>query len=101
MKPTDFEVDVKLSPPRVIAVPGNFQTVRVQAIALNAMPYDKAEVNFQGGPKTDPDADEDWDVRGKGPVPFGGSNARLWIVLIRCEDVLDRILLRTVRARGS
>ena len=58
------------------------------------MPYDKAEVNFQSGPKTDPDANEDWDVQGKGPVPFGGSNSRHWIVLIRCEDVLDRILLK-------
>ena len=40
LKPTDFEVDVEFSPPRVIAVPGDFQTVRVQAVALNAMPYD-------------------------------------------------------------
>ena len=51
-------------------------------------------MNFQSGPKTDPDADEDGDVQGKGPVPFGGSNTRHWIVLIRCEDVQDRILLK-------
>ena len=46
------------------------------------MPYDKAEMNFQSGPKTDPDANEDRDVQGEGPVPFGGSNSRHWIVLI-------------------
>ena len=57
-------------------------------------------MNFQSGPKTDPDADEDWDIQGKGPVPFGGSNARHWIVLIRCEDVLDRILLKQLE-RGA
>ena len=33
LKPTEFEVDVKFSPPRVIAVPGDFQSVRVQAVA--------------------------------------------------------------------
>ena len=102
LKPTDFEVDVEFPPPRIIAVPGNFQTVRVQAVALNAMPYDQAEVNFQSGPKTDPDANEYGDVQGEGPVPFGGSNSRHWIVLIRCEDVLDRMFFtETVRARGS
>ena len=64
------------------------------------MPYDKAEVNFQSGPKTDPDANENGDGQGKGPVPFGGSNSRHWIVLIRCEDVLDRILLKQLE-RGA
>ena len=37
LKPTEFEVDVKFSPPRVITVPGNFQTVRVQAVAYGAV----------------------------------------------------------------
>ena len=64
------------------------------------MPYDKAEVNFQSGPKTDPDANEDRDVQGEGPVPFGGSDARHWIVLIRCEDILNRILLKQLE-RGA
>ena len=57
-------------------------------------------MNFQSGPKTDPDANEDGDVQGKGPVPFGGSNTRHWIVLIRCEDVRDRILLEQLE-RGA
>ena len=64
------------------------------------MPYDKAEMNFQSGPKTDPDANENGDVQGEGPVPLGGSDARHWIVLIRCEDVLDRILLKQLE-RGA
>ena len=46
------------------------------------------------------DADENWDVQGKGPVTFCGSDARHWIVLIRCEDVLDRILLKQLE-RGA
>ena len=57
-------------------------------------------MNFQSGLETDPDADEDRDVQGKGPLPFGGSNSRHWIVLIRCEDVLDRILLKQLE-RGA
>ena len=64
------------------------------------MPYDQAEVNFQSSPKADPDADKDGDVQGEGPVPFGGSDSRHWIVLIRCEDVLDRILLKQLE-RGA
>ena len=64
------------------------------------MPYDKAEVNFQSGPKTDPDGNEDGNIQGKGPVPFGGSYSRHWIVLIRCEDVLDRMLQKQLE-RGA
>ena len=40
------------------------------------MPYDKVEVNFQSGLEADPDCDEDGDVEGQDPVPFGGCDAR-------------------------
>ena len=64
------------------------------------MPYDEAEMNFQSSPKADPDADENGDLQDKGPVPFSGSDTRHWLVLIRCEDVLDRILLKQLE-RGA
>ena len=57
-------------------------------------------MNFQSGPKTDPDANENGDVQGKGPVPFDGSDSRHWIVLSQCKDVLNRILLKQLEHRA-
>ena len=58
LKPTEFEVNVEFSPPRVIRVPGDFQAVSIEPVVQDLMPYDQAEVNFQCGPKADPDCDE-------------------------------------------
>ena len=63
LEPTDFKVDVKFPPPRVIRVPRNFQVISVELVVLYLMPYDEAEVDLQSGPKTDPDCDENGDVQ--------------------------------------
>ena len=76
LKPTEFEVDVEFSPPRVIRVPCDFQAICIEPVAWYLMPYDKVEVNFQCGLKTEPDCDENGDVEDKGPVPFCGCDTR-------------------------
>ena len=59
LKPTKFEVDVKFPPPRVFRVACDFQAICVEPVAQDSVPYDEAEVNFQGGPEAEPDCNVD------------------------------------------
>ena len=63
LKPTKFEVDVEFPPPRVFQVPHDFQTIGIESVAKYSVPYNQAEVNFQGGPEAEPDCDENGDVQ--------------------------------------
>ena len=76
LEPTKFKVDVEFPPPRVFRVACDFQAICIEPVAQDSVPYDQAEVNFQGGPEAEPDCDEDGDVQDQGPVPFGGCDAR-------------------------